>query len=135
MPEGWINVFDAQRDAERKLAPGACGYFSGGAGDELTPRENVSAWQGRRPRRRQLTGVESSTSAATVLVGRPTAWGLAPAGSAGAERVLGILTAELEPALALLGLASPAEAGPGHPRRALPTRVYSEDVVPGNSHS
>jgi isopentenyl diphosphate isomerase/L-lactate dehydrogenase-like FMN-dependent dehydrogenase len=69
VPAGWVNVFDAQRDAERKLAPGPRGYFSGGAGDELTLRDNIAAWQGWRLRPRQLTGVQSSSTAATVLGG------------------------------------------------------------------
>jgi isopentenyl diphosphate isomerase/L-lactate dehydrogenase-like FMN-dependent dehydrogenase len=69
VPDGWVNVFDAQRDAERKLEPGPRGYFSGGAGDELTMRENVSAWHDWRLRPRQLTGVEASSTAATVLGG------------------------------------------------------------------
>jgi isopentenyl diphosphate isomerase/L-lactate dehydrogenase-like FMN-dependent dehydrogenase len=69
VPEGWVNVFDAQRDAERKLEPGPRGYFSGGAGDELTMRDNVTAWEGWRLRPRQLTGVESSSTAHTVLGG------------------------------------------------------------------
>ena len=67
MPEGWVNVYDAQAEAERKLEPGPRGYFSGGAGDEVTMRENVTSWQGWRLRPRRLTGAESSTTAATVL--------------------------------------------------------------------
>ncbi|MBS1844610.1 MAG: alpha-hydroxy-acid oxidizing protein [Actinobacteria bacterium] len=73
MPEGWVNVYDAQDQAERRLEPGPRGYFSGGAGDEVTMRENVAAWQGWRLRPRQLTGVEVSSTAATVLGGPVTA--------------------------------------------------------------
>jgi isopentenyl diphosphate isomerase/L-lactate dehydrogenase-like FMN-dependent dehydrogenase len=69
MPAGWVNVFDAQRDAERKLEPGPRGYFSGGAGDELTLRENVAAWRGWRLRPRQLTGPAEVSTAAAVLGG------------------------------------------------------------------
>jgi len=72
VPEGWVNVFDVQRAAERKLEPGARGYFSGGAGDELTVRENVAAWRGWRLRPRQLTGVGPASAAAEVL-GAPVA--------------------------------------------------------------
>jgi isopentenyl diphosphate isomerase/L-lactate dehydrogenase-like FMN-dependent dehydrogenase len=72
VPEGWVNVYDAQAEAERRLEPGPGGYFSGGAGDEVTMRDNVTAWQGWRLRPRQLTGVESSSAAASVL-GRPVA--------------------------------------------------------------
>jgi isopentenyl diphosphate isomerase/L-lactate dehydrogenase-like FMN-dependent dehydrogenase len=72
VPEGWVNVFDVQREAERKLDPGPRGYFSGGADDELTVRENVEAWRGWRLRPRQLTGVESASTAVEVL-GAPVA--------------------------------------------------------------
>jgi isopentenyl diphosphate isomerase/L-lactate dehydrogenase-like FMN-dependent dehydrogenase len=70
MPEGWVNVFDARREAERKLEPGPRGYFFGGAGDELTLRENVLAWQGWRLRPRRLTGNAAVTTRAEVL-GKP----------------------------------------------------------------
>jgi isopentenyl diphosphate isomerase/L-lactate dehydrogenase-like FMN-dependent dehydrogenase len=70
MPDGWVNVFDVQREAERKLDPGPRGYFSGGAGDEITLAENLEAWRGWRFRPRQLTGVESA-STSTELLGAP----------------------------------------------------------------
>jgi 4-hydroxymandelate oxidase len=60
-----------------------------------------------------------------VLVGRPALWGLATAGEAGAARVLELLRAELELALALCGCASPAELGMGHVRAAPVAPVYS----------
>jgi isopentenyl diphosphate isomerase/L-lactate dehydrogenase-like FMN-dependent dehydrogenase len=135
VPEGWVNVFDVQREAERKLDPGPLGYFSGGAGDELTVRENVDAWRDWRLRPRQLTGVEEvSTDVATApargadadLVGRPVIWGLAAAGAEGAEGALRTLTEELEMALALLGVGRPGDLSHEHLRRALTTRVYSD---------
>jgi 4-hydroxymandelate oxidase len=46
--------------------------------------------------------------ARAVLIGRPALWGLAAGGQAGVERVLAILRAELERALALLGRPTPA---------------------------
>jgi isopentenyl diphosphate isomerase/L-lactate dehydrogenase-like FMN-dependent dehydrogenase len=67
VPEGWVNVFDVQRVAERELDPGPLGYFSGGAGDELTVRENVDAWRDWRLRPRQLTGVEAVSTEVEVL--------------------------------------------------------------------
>jgi isopentenyl diphosphate isomerase/L-lactate dehydrogenase-like FMN-dependent dehydrogenase len=60
-----------------------------------------------------------------VLVGRPALWGLAVAGQAGAKRVLEILGAELELALALCGCATPAELGRSHVQRAPAPSVYS----------
>jgi isopentenyl diphosphate isomerase/L-lactate dehydrogenase-like FMN-dependent dehydrogenase len=69
MLDGWVNVFDVQREAERKLDPGQRGYFSGGAGDELTLRENVAAWADWRLRPRRLTGAGPVSTAAQVLGG------------------------------------------------------------------
>jgi isopentenyl diphosphate isomerase/L-lactate dehydrogenase-like FMN-dependent dehydrogenase len=58
-----INVADFERVAAEKLDAGTLGYFAGGAGDELTLRENVEAWRRWRLRPRVLAGVsEVSTS-------------------------------------------------------------------------
>lgn len=72
MPEGWVNVFDVQQEAERKLDPGPRGYFCGGAGDQVTLGENVEAWRGWRFRPRQLTGIEAA-STTVELLGAPVA--------------------------------------------------------------
>ncbi len=53
-----------------------------------------------------------------VLVGRPVLWGLAVDGAEGVRRVLELLRAEIELALALLGCASPADVSRGHVGRA-----------------
>jgi 4-hydroxymandelate oxidase len=53
-----------------------------------------------------------------VLVGRPALWGLAAGGRAGAGRVLEMLRAELELALALCGCTSAAGLNRAHVRRA-----------------
>jgi isopentenyl diphosphate isomerase/L-lactate dehydrogenase-like FMN-dependent dehydrogenase len=55
--ENLINIADFARAAEEKLDPGVAGYFFGGAGDELTLRENVAAWSGWRLRPRVLAGL------------------------------------------------------------------------------
>ena len=47
--------------------------------------------------------VALALGARAVLVGRPVLWGLARAGEAGVEQVLGLLRSELEDAMALLG--------------------------------
>ncbi len=60
-----------------------------------------------------------------VLVGRPALWGLAAGGEAGALRVLELLRAELELALALCGCDSPAGLSRAHVRRAPAASVYS----------
>jgi isopentenyl diphosphate isomerase/L-lactate dehydrogenase-like FMN-dependent dehydrogenase len=67
MTEGWINVADAERVAAEKLDAGALGYFAGGAGDELTLRENVEAWTRWRLRPRVLTDVSEVTTQVELL--------------------------------------------------------------------
>jgi len=66
----WINVADAQREGEAKLERGPRDYFAGGAGDELTLRENVAAWGHWRLRPRVLKDVREVSTAAEVL-GKP----------------------------------------------------------------
>lgn len=55
--------------------------------------------------------------ARAVLVGRPILWGLALTGERGVRRVLELLRAEFELALALCGAPSPAAVGPKHIQR------------------
>jgi isopentenyl diphosphate isomerase/L-lactate dehydrogenase-like FMN-dependent dehydrogenase len=62
-----LNVADYERLAEQKLEPGAYGYFAGGAGDEVTLRENVAAFQRLRLRPRVLADVSGIATSATVL--------------------------------------------------------------------
>jgi len=76
-------------------------------------------------RRGAEAAIALALGADAVLVGRPALWGLAVGGEAGVRRVLELLRAELELALALCGCASPAELGRGHVRRAPATSVYS----------
>jgi len=70
VPNGWINVADAERSAAGKLEAGPLGYFAGGAGDELTLRENEEAWRRWRLRPRVLAGLGEVTTA-TELLGGP----------------------------------------------------------------
>ncbi len=56
-----------------------------------------------------------------VSIGRPYLYGLASGGQAGVERALGLLKAELERSMALLGCRTIAEIGPGHVRRVGPS--------------
>ena len=65
-----VNVADSERGARRSSRRGRCGYFAGGAGDELTLRENVAAWGRWRLRPRVLADVGEVTTA-TELLGRP----------------------------------------------------------------
>lgn len=63
-----VNVTEYERLAEQALDPGAHGYFAGGAGDERTMRENVSAFERIRIRPRVLVDV-SSVETSTSLLG------------------------------------------------------------------
>jgi isopentenyl diphosphate isomerase/L-lactate dehydrogenase-like FMN-dependent dehydrogenase len=65
-----LNVADFERLAEARLDPGAWGYFAGGAGDEVTLRENVAAFSRWQLRPRLLVGL-AETSAATTVLGTP----------------------------------------------------------------
>jgi len=66
---GPINVADFARLAAEKLEPGPLDYFAGGAGDEITLRENVEAWGHWRLRPRVLNDVRAVSTAAEVLGG------------------------------------------------------------------
>ena len=72
MSEDWINVADAEREGQEKLERGPRDYFAGGAGDEVTLRENVAAWGHWRLRPRVLNDVREVSTAAEVL-GKPVA--------------------------------------------------------------
>lgn len=67
MGEGPINVWDYERLAEEKLDANALAYFAGGAGDEVTLRENVAAFERLKLRPRVLVDVGSVSTETTVL--------------------------------------------------------------------
>ena len=69
MIEDLVNVSDFERVAEEKLEPAVAGYFFGGAGDELTLRENVSAWGHWRLRPRMLAGLNSWETGVELMGG------------------------------------------------------------------
>jgi isopentenyl diphosphate isomerase/L-lactate dehydrogenase-like FMN-dependent dehydrogenase len=62
-----LNVWDYERLAAERLEPGAHGYYAGGAGDELTLRDNVAAFRRWVLRPRMLVDVATCTTATTVL--------------------------------------------------------------------
>jgi isopentenyl diphosphate isomerase/L-lactate dehydrogenase-like FMN-dependent dehydrogenase len=62
-----LNVWDYERLAAERLDAGAHGYFAGGAGDELTLRDNVEAYRRLVLRPRMLVDVETCTTATSVL--------------------------------------------------------------------
>ena len=67
MSEDLINVADFERVASEKLDAGVLGYFAGGAGDEVTLAENVSAWGRWRLRPRMLAGHSNWRTGAELL--------------------------------------------------------------------
>ena len=70
MTKDWINVADVERAGLEALEQGPRDYFAGGAGDELTLRENVDAWGHWRLRPRVLNDVRE-VSTRTELLGGP----------------------------------------------------------------
>jgi isopentenyl diphosphate isomerase/L-lactate dehydrogenase-like FMN-dependent dehydrogenase len=62
-----LNVFDYEAAAAERLEPGAYGYYAGGAGDEVTLRDNVAAYGRWLLRPRVLVDVEVCSTATTVL--------------------------------------------------------------------
>ena len=62
-----VNVWDYERLAEEKLDAGALAYYAGGAGDEVTLRDNVAAFERRKLRPRMLVDVAEVTTRTTVL--------------------------------------------------------------------
>jgi isopentenyl diphosphate isomerase/L-lactate dehydrogenase-like FMN-dependent dehydrogenase len=62
-----LNVWDYERIFEETLDAGAHGYFSGGADDELTLRDNVEAFRRWKLRPRMLVDVSAAGVATTVL--------------------------------------------------------------------
>src|SRR5207245_10904274 len=53
--------------AEQKLDTNAHAYFAGGAGDEVTLRDNLAAFERRKLRPRVLVDVSSVSTQTTVL--------------------------------------------------------------------
>jgi 4-hydroxymandelate oxidase len=62
-----VNVWDYEQLAAERLDPGAHGYYAGGAGDEITLRENVEAYRRLQLRPRVLVDVAGCTTETTVL--------------------------------------------------------------------
>jgi isopentenyl diphosphate isomerase/L-lactate dehydrogenase-like FMN-dependent dehydrogenase len=62
-----LNVYDYEALAAERLETGAHGYYAGGAGDELTLRDNVEAYRRWQLRPRVLVDVAGCTTATTVL--------------------------------------------------------------------
>ena len=65
-----ISLADYEREAEARMDPGAYGYCVGGAGDEITLRDNADAWRRWALRPRMLVGV-GQRDLCVKLLGRP----------------------------------------------------------------
>ena len=65
-----ISLADYERAAEKLIDPAAFGYFFGGAGDEITMRDNLAAWRRLAIRPRMLVGVADRDPSVTLL-GKP----------------------------------------------------------------
>src|SRR3954447_20870152 len=62
-----LNIWDYERIFEQTLDAGAYGYFTGGADDEITLRDNVNAFRRWRLRPRMLVDVSEASTETTVL--------------------------------------------------------------------
>jgi isopentenyl diphosphate isomerase/L-lactate dehydrogenase-like FMN-dependent dehydrogenase len=62
-----VNVWDYEALAAERLDAGAHGYYAGGAGDEVTLRDNVEAFRRWQLRPRMLVDVDTCSTATTVL--------------------------------------------------------------------
>jgi isopentenyl diphosphate isomerase/L-lactate dehydrogenase-like FMN-dependent dehydrogenase len=65
--DGPVNIWDYEQLAEEKLDANAYAYFAGGAGDEVTLRDNLAAFERRKLRPRVLVDVTSVSTVTTVL--------------------------------------------------------------------
>ena len=65
--EPLISLEDYERAAAAVLDPASLGYFAGGAGDEITMRDNVRAWRRLAIRPRVLVGVGQCERSVTLL--------------------------------------------------------------------
>jgi isopentenyl diphosphate isomerase/L-lactate dehydrogenase-like FMN-dependent dehydrogenase len=63
----FLSVYDYEAAAAELLEPGPLGYYAGGAGDELTLRDNVEAYRRWIFRPRMLVDVAACSTATTVL--------------------------------------------------------------------
>jgi isopentenyl diphosphate isomerase/L-lactate dehydrogenase-like FMN-dependent dehydrogenase len=62
-----VNIWDYERLAEETLDANAAAYYFGGAGDEVTLRDNVEAFHRRKLRPRVLVDVSTISTKTTVL--------------------------------------------------------------------
>jgi isopentenyl diphosphate isomerase/L-lactate dehydrogenase-like FMN-dependent dehydrogenase len=132
-----LNVWDYERLAAERLEPGAHGYYAGGAGDELTLRDNVEAYRRWLLRPRMLVDVETCTTATTVLgeeismplLVAPVAFQRVahPDGEVGMARAA--LAADTIMCLSTLATSSPAEVAATGAKRWFQLYVFRDEGV------
>ena len=141
-----LSLADYERAAREAVAPEALGYIEGGAGDEITLRDNIAAWSRLALRPRMLVGAGRCDLSVTLLGRRrahpvivaPTAFQRlahpdGEIGSATAAAATG--TVMCVSTLASAGAASVADAVPGGTRwfqlYAFTDRGVTRDLVSG----
>jgi isopentenyl diphosphate isomerase/L-lactate dehydrogenase-like FMN-dependent dehydrogenase len=137
MPKGILTPEDAVLAVEHGAAAVIVSNHGGRQLDRASATGDViaeiaDAVDGRVPvlvdggiRRGVDIAIALALGADAVLVGRPTLWGLAGGGEAGAVRVLEILREELRLTLGLCGCTAPGEITRAHVQRAPAPGVYS----------
>ncbi len=118
-----LTIADFARQAEAVMEPGPHGYYAGGAGDEITLRDNDAAWQRLAIRPRVMVDVSTRDLSTTVLgrtrphplVVAPTAFHklATPEGEVATARAAGAAGAVYTlSSLATTGVTALAEAAP-----------------------
>jgi isopentenyl diphosphate isomerase/L-lactate dehydrogenase-like FMN-dependent dehydrogenase len=132
-----LNIWDYEALARERLAPGPHGYYAGGAGDELTLRDNVEAFRRWRLRPRVLVDVEACTTATTVLgqevslplIVAPVAFQRVahPDGEPAMARA--VLAADTIMCLSTMATATPAEVAATGVKRWFQLYVFRDDGI------
>jgi isopentenyl diphosphate isomerase/L-lactate dehydrogenase-like FMN-dependent dehydrogenase len=132
-----LNVWDYERLAAERLEAGAHGYYAGGAGDELTLRDNVDAYRRWILRPRMLFDVATCTTSTTVLgqeismplLVAPVAFQRVahPDGEVGMARAA--LAAETIMCLSTLATSTPAEVAATGAKRWFQLYVFRDEGV------
>ena len=135
-----LNVWDYEALAAERLDPGPLGYYAGGAGDELTLRDNVEAYRRWQLRPRVLVDVAGCTTATTVLgqeismplLVAPVAFQRVahPDGEPGMARAA--LAADTIMCLSTIATAAPAEVAATGVKRWFQLYVFKDDGITRN---
>ena len=134
-----INVADFEKLAAEALEPGAHGYFAGGAGDEITLRENREAWRRWRLRPRMLVDVSGVGTEVELLGQRlsmpvlvaPVAYQRVahPEGEQGMAK--GVAAADTAMCLSTLATARPSEVATASPatKRFFQLYIFKDEGI------